>query len=179
MTSIQNGRSLIVSLHSHTSPNSVFSMRPLTALASSASLSFMSCADMIGVLIEREALMISLIRGTPRVISNTVQKTIQYTEISHKMCQYNPELEKRSNRKNIGEKELSASLIHRFPYFDQRRNTKQNIPTCARLEGKFLMLRSHCVTTRVYSEFRENKCILPLFFPLVTRLLICIHHQWI
>ena len=94
MTSIQNGKSLIVSLHSHTSPNSVFSMRPLTALASSASLSFMSCADMIGVLIEREALMISLIRGTPRVISNTVQKTVKCTEISHKMCQYNPELKK-------------------------------------------------------------------------------------
>lgn len=130
MTSIQIDRNLIESVYSHTSPNSVFSMRPLTALASSASLSFMSCADMIGVLMKREALMISLIRGTPRVISNTVQKTIKYKEISCKMCHYNSDFKKNSNREKVGEKELSASLINCLlvSNFDERPKTSQNAP---------------------------------------------------
>lgn len=56
-----------------TSPSKVFSIRPLTALASSEFLSFISCAEMIGVLIDREAFMISFIRGTPRVMSDTIK----------------------------------------------------------------------------------------------------------
>lgn len=51
-----------------TSPSKVFSILPFTILAYSGSSSFSSWAVMIGVLMTRAALMISLIRGTPRVI---------------------------------------------------------------------------------------------------------------
>lgn len=52
----------------YTSPSSVFSILPFTTRACSGSLSLIKCAVTIGVLIVFEALMISLIRGTPRVI---------------------------------------------------------------------------------------------------------------
>lgn len=51
-----------------TSPSSVFSIRPFTTLACSGSLSLTKKAVTIGVLMVLEALMISFIRGTPRVI---------------------------------------------------------------------------------------------------------------
>ena len=50
------------------SPNVVFSTLPFTTRAALTSLSLMSDAVMIGVLIFLDALMISLIRGTPRVM---------------------------------------------------------------------------------------------------------------
>merc|ERR1719510_2613739 len=56
------------SKYSDTSPKVVFSIRPLTLRANSASFSFCKDTVIIGVLIFLEALMISLIRGTPRVI---------------------------------------------------------------------------------------------------------------
>lgn len=55
-------------LYVYTSPRSVFSILPFTILAYSGSLSILSWAVMMGVLITRDALIISLIRGTPRVI---------------------------------------------------------------------------------------------------------------
>lgn len=57
-----------------TSPKSVFSILPFTILACSASVSMSRWAVMIGVLIVRDALMISLIRGTPRVMCNQVSR---------------------------------------------------------------------------------------------------------
>ena len=59
----------------HTSPSRVFSIRPLTPRASSAFLSFISWAEMIGVLMDRDALMISFMRGTPSVMSDYIKKT--------------------------------------------------------------------------------------------------------
>ena len=38
----------------------------------------MSCAEMIGVLMDREAFMISFIRGTPRVMSDTIKNDYQH-----------------------------------------------------------------------------------------------------
>ena len=51
-----------------TSPSRVFSILPLTTLANSGSVFLSSWAVMMGVLIVLEALMISLILGTPKVI---------------------------------------------------------------------------------------------------------------
>ena len=51
-----------------TSPSRVFSILPFTILANSGSLSISSWAVMMGVLMTFEALMISFILGTPRVI---------------------------------------------------------------------------------------------------------------
>ena len=61
-------------------------MRPLTPRASSAFLSFIRGAEIIGVLMNRDALMISLIRGTPRVMSDLVKvtKVLYDTENIHK-----------------------------------------------------------------------------------------------
>ncbi len=59
-------RKLIIS----TSPSVVFSILALTALAPSMSSSTSKGADMMGVLMFFDAFMISLIRGTPRVISD-------------------------------------------------------------------------------------------------------------
>ena len=50
-----------------TSRKTVFSTRPLTILAACSFVGLTSSAVMIGVLIVFAALMISLIRGTPRV----------------------------------------------------------------------------------------------------------------
>lgn len=61
-------------ISTNTSPNFVFSMRAFTKRAKSASSSHSSWAVMIGVLIFLLALMISLIRGTPRVICEKVVK---------------------------------------------------------------------------------------------------------
>lgn len=55
-------------MHS-TSPSVVFSILPLTIRASSGSLSIRRGAVIIGVLIFLDALMISLMRGTPSVMS--------------------------------------------------------------------------------------------------------------
>lgn len=52
-----------------TSPSVVFSILPLTIRASSGSLSIRRGAVIIGVLIFLDALMISLMRGTPSVMS--------------------------------------------------------------------------------------------------------------
>lgn len=57
-----------------TSPKSVFSILPFTILAYSASVSLSRWAVMIGVLMVRDALMISLIRGTPRVMCNQMSR---------------------------------------------------------------------------------------------------------
>ena len=51
-----------------TSPSRVFSILPFTTRANSGSSSTSRGAVMMGVLIVLEALMISLIRGTPKVI---------------------------------------------------------------------------------------------------------------
>ena len=53
----------------HTSPSSVFSTRPFTMRANSWSLSVVNLAEMIGVLMVLDAFIISLIRGTPSVMS--------------------------------------------------------------------------------------------------------------
>ena len=52
-----------------TSPSSVFSTRPFTMRANSWSLSFVSLAEMMGVLMVLAAFIISLILGTPSVMS--------------------------------------------------------------------------------------------------------------
>ena len=57
-----------------TSPNVVLSILPLTTLAASISVSLSKGAEMMGVLIFFEALMISLILGTPSVISMAASK---------------------------------------------------------------------------------------------------------
>lgn len=157
---------MIVSVYSHTSPNSVFSMRPLTALASSESLSFMSCADMIGVLMKREALMISLIRGTPRVISNTVQKTIKAIQKSLKCANIIQNLKKNYNREKIGEKELSTSLIHHF----------SNCETWRIIFDALLALRYNARVLRVW---REQMYFTRFVFSRNKRLPTYLHHQWI
>ena len=51
-----------------TSPNKVFSIRPLTTRAASGSSSTTKLVVMIGVLMVLAAFIISLILGTPRVI---------------------------------------------------------------------------------------------------------------
>ena len=57
----------------HTSPSSVFSTRPFTMRANSWSSSFVNLAEMMGVLMVLAALIISLIRGTPSVMSTGVK----------------------------------------------------------------------------------------------------------
>ena len=59
----------------HTSPSSVFSTRPFTMRANSWSLSVVSLAEMMGVLMVLAAFIISLIRGTPSVMSGRVKGT--------------------------------------------------------------------------------------------------------
>ena len=56
------------SMYSETSPSVVFSIRPLTTRANSGSSSTSRLTVMMGVEIFLEALMISLILGTPRVM---------------------------------------------------------------------------------------------------------------
>ena len=81
MNSLLKSYGVLHSLHPQftlfppTSPSRVFSMRPLTPRASSAFLSFISWAEMIGVLMDRDALMISFMRGTPSVMSDFIKKT--------------------------------------------------------------------------------------------------------
>ena len=81
MNSLLKSYGVLHSLHPqftlfpHTSPSRVFSIRPLTPRASSAFLSFRSWAEMIGVLMDRDALMISFMRGTPSVMSDYIKKT--------------------------------------------------------------------------------------------------------
>jgi len=57
-----------------TSPSRVFSILPFTILAYSGSLSTSKWAVTIGVLMVREALIISLIRGTPSVICDMLSR---------------------------------------------------------------------------------------------------------
>jgi hypothetical protein len=73
-----------------TSPSVVFSSLPLITRAMSGSDSLTRLADMIGVLMERDALMISLIRGTPRVMyektSRKYSSTADYTRRNLTSC---------------------------------------------------------------------------------------------
>ena len=73
-----------------TSPSVVFSSLPLITRAMSGSDSLTRLADMIGVLMERDALMISLIRGTPRVMcektSRKYSSTADYTRKNLTSC---------------------------------------------------------------------------------------------
>lgn len=56
----------------NTSPSTVFSIRPFTMRAAFTSVSHLSFASIIGVLIFFAAFIISLMRGTPRVISSNL-----------------------------------------------------------------------------------------------------------
>lgn len=65
-----------------TSPSRVFSILPFTILAYSGSLSTSKWAVTIGVLMVREALIISLIRGTPNVICDMLSR-INHLQDAH------------------------------------------------------------------------------------------------
>ena len=65
-----------------TSPSRVFSILPFTILAYSGSLSTSKWAVTIGVLMVREALIISLMRGTPSVICDMLSR-INHLQDAH------------------------------------------------------------------------------------------------
>ena len=65
-----------------TSPSSVFSTRPFTMRANSWSLSFVSLAEMMGVLMVLAAFIISLILGTPSVMSEGLR--VKATYMAHR-----------------------------------------------------------------------------------------------